>query len=214
MLLFAGIGITLGISRFSNERLILALKKESKKGQGDKLLATYAKINPTFCTLDATSAPLAWYAGAVYEQKGNYPEALSLYRKGLQAAPYHFRTINSLGIAYFRLGQADSALFYFNKAQQMATQWDEPIYNLAAVLHQQNKNLEAFRLLAKLPAVITDPRAETFKSVLFKARLDEARPGETPSNQARIDTLLADPLYPYKAHAKYQASGKSDTFWR
>jgi tetratricopeptide (TPR) repeat protein len=141
--------------------------------------------------------------------------ALSLYKKGLWAAPYHARNQNSAGISAFKTGQNDSAVAYFTEAIRLARSWDEPYLNWMALLYASpNTQEKAYQMMATLPAYKPDPRWPLFKKVLLESHLKAWRPKESPTNQARIDQLLADPAFPAEAYSLYERAPNKDLFWR
>jgi tetratricopeptide (TPR) repeat protein len=212
---FAGVGLVLGLLRLGNEMQIPRFKKAVKSESYSKALQLFPKANGYWCSQDATSVPLAWYAGIVAEHAGNWTQALAFYKEGLTTSPYNVRDLNSAGIAFYRLGQQDSAIAYFQRSVAIASGWDEPYLNwMAALFAQPATQMQAFQLMAKLPDYKPDPRWPLFKKVLLEYRLKAAKPTETLENQVRIDSLLADKTFPEKAFALYIKSNKKDSFWQ
>jgi O-antigen ligase len=214
-LAFAALGLSVGFARFSAETTIKALKKAAQGSSYTKSQTLFPKASTYWCSVDATTAPLAWFAGAAAEQAGDMPRALALYSEGLEAAPFSFRTLNSKGIAFFRLGQGDSAIVYFKKALALAPRWEEPWLNWAAVLYQRpGGGPTAFELMRQFPKEMYDPRWPLFQKVLLEARLKDARPMETLENQVKIDTLLSDPNFPKQAYVLFEQKKRDAFFWR
>jgi tetratricopeptide (TPR) repeat protein len=73
-----------------------------------------AKIDEQF--LDAYSF---LRAGMANERTGNYPEAVTAYRRGLEAEPENVELLNAMGFALFQQGKSDEAVVALEKALEV-----------------------------------------------------------------------------------------------
>jgi tetratricopeptide (TPR) repeat protein len=85
---------------------------------------------------------------------------------------------NGMGIAYWRIQQADNAVRSFENAARMNPALAEPVYNLGALKYESGKEAEAVICFEK--AALIDPRATRsleFLATIYQKRrqLDEAR---------------------------------------
>lgn len=210
------LSIGLGLPRLSGEIKIKALRQATARGNAGGALQAYRLANhPHLLTVDPTTVPLAWHAGVAVFYAGQYAQALELFREARRVAPYHFLTYNSLASSYAKLGQADSAKEYFRRAIRISPNWDEPRINLMAVTFNEPDGLDsAFAMLRRMPKVVYDPRFERYEGVVFRRLLLARRETEPETYRPKIDSLLLDKRYPWKAIRKFEESGRDAFFWR
>jgi tetratricopeptide (TPR) repeat protein len=85
-----------------------------------------AKIDEQF--LDAYSF---LRAGMANERTGNYPEAVTAYRRGLEAEPENVELLNAMGFALFQQGKSDEAVVALEKALEVDPQHRKAHNNMA-----------------------------------------------------------------------------------
>lgn len=210
------LSLGLGLPRLSGEMKIKPLRQATARGNAGGALLAYRLANhPHLLTVDPTTVPLAWHAGVAVFYAGQYGQALELFQEARRVAPYHFLTYNSLGSSYAKLGQIDSAKLYFRKAIAISPNWDEPRINLMAVTFNELDGLDsAFAMLRRMPKTIYDQRFERYEGVVFRKLLLARRETEPLTYRSKIDTLLLDKQYPWKAIRKFEESGRDAFFWR
>ncbi|MEJ1933295.1 hypothetical protein WDZ92_24110, partial [Nostoc sp. NIES-2111] len=210
------VSIGLGLPRLSGEMKIKPLRQATARGNAGGALQAYRLANhPHLLTVDPTTVPLAWHAGVAVFYAGQYGQALELFQEARRAAPYHFLTYNSLASSYAKLGQTDSAKLYFRRAIGISPNWDEPRINLMAVTFNEPGGLDsAFAMLRRMPKTIYDPRFERYQGVVFRKLLLTRRETEPGIYRLKIDSLLLDRQYPWKAIRRFEESGRDAFFWR
>ncbi len=104
------------------------LEKSISSGQGDSHMVPNGEGG--LRELKVTLEDIAWakqvnaLAGkaAVASQRGDYPEAISLYRQALKLAPGCDQWLNSIGSCYALMGEPQKGLRYINRALAVSSQ--------------------------------------------------------------------------------------------
>ena len=68
--------------------------------------------------------------GHIYQNRGEFEQAISYYRKALEANPYYLKAYYSIGFAYLKLNQSDEAINEFKNAVDINPYNAEAHYNL------------------------------------------------------------------------------------
>ncbi len=111
------------ISIYSSSRLLVSsqhqailLRQFNKSDYSTPSLDVIDKFEMNYKSLSATALPMPTIKGLFYANNGKYREAVSLFKKGIEANPYLFIHESFLGYTYNVLDMPDSALYYTKKA--------------------------------------------------------------------------------------------------
>ncbi|MCA1745119.1 MAG: O-antigen ligase family protein [Bacteroidales bacterium] len=114
------------------------------------------RAQSVFYSVDATSTPLDWYAGAAWFQLKNYKQAMLHFEKAYALNPYHLFVINDYAGSLFKNGQTKEAIQKYLEVIQLAPKHLDSRLNLCALYFKQNNLPEAFEIIAK-----TEPDEES-----------------------------------------------------
>ena len=111
------------------------------------------------------------------QSQGRLDEAISHYRRALQARPYDALVYNNLGAALEAKGNLSEAIACYYKALKLLPDCDEAYYNLGIALHSQGDSNQAIYNLRKAISINPDyaDAHNNLGIILSKqGRLDEA----------------------------------------
>ena len=93
----------------------------------------------------------------IYNQKGDYFDAMFTLKKGVKKHPKSYKIWNNLGILSKRSSLSDSTVFYFSKAIELAGKHDYiPLNNLITFLLKNNFKEEGKELIASIDEELHD----------------------------------------------------------
>jgi len=153
-------------------------------------------INPKFAE--------AWLGkGVALYNLNRLPESVECYNKAISLIPNFPNAYNNRGGSYFKMKEYDKAINDFNTALRLSNNYDEARVNLALVLMEQKKFLEAEQQLLQ---VTTDARKNSSLSDLYlKQGLFAYQQGKP---QEAIDFYnKAIDVFPQNAEAWYNLGG-------
>lgn len=105
------------------------------------------ETNPTF--LDVPLANL----GRVYSDLGEYPNAISTFKRILAKDPRAVDVLNELGLAYYKSGNFKEAISHFKKVVDRDKNFAEGYYNLGAAEFKNGNAGEAKKMQSKLKSL-------------------------------------------------------------
>lgn len=82
-------------------------------------------------------------------KKGDFQEAIDMYKRILEADPGHVNTLNNLGVIYFHLNDLDLASASFEKAIRLNPEYVNSYYNLACLYARSGEMPESLAVLKK-----------------------------------------------------------------
>jgi len=113
-----------------------------------------------FYKIDETSTPLSWYAGNASFQLGDFKKANEYFTDALHSNPNHLYALNDFAGSLVKLNQIDEAVKYYQKAIEIAPNFDEGKLNLCAIYSNNREFESAFELLKTIDIKNTSPRYE------------------------------------------------------
>ena len=117
----------------------------------------YSKNDILFCTGDDIAGSVNNKAAELMEE-GNFAEALTLLKDGLNNAPLFFPFLYNAGICTIYLNQLRVSIIYFTKATQIAPEYWKTYLQLGYIygrLNKENEAIEQYRIgLKKNPREI------------------------------------------------------------
>lgn len=82
-------------------------------------------------------------------KKGDFQEAIDMYKRILEADPGHINTLNNLGVIYFHLNDLALASASFEKAIRLNPEYVNSYYNLACLYARSGELPESLAVLKK-----------------------------------------------------------------
>lgn len=132
------------------------LKFEQAKTNLQKSIDT----NPKF--LDVPLANL----GRVYNELGEYPAAITVYRRILEKDPRSVDALNSLGLAYYNSGNYKDAIAQFKKAIDRDKNFAEAYFNLGSAEFKNGNTNEVKKIHSKLKSMNRNDLAAKLQKVV------------------------------------------------
>jgi tetratricopeptide (TPR) repeat protein len=111
-------------------------------------------------------------------QQGEYEEAIALYENWMQANPRDVAALNSLGIAFIKVGRYEEAEHRLRQAATLKQDYAEAHANLGSLLVSQGRFTEAessLRRALKLNPRFTDARINLGSTLAARNRLRDAK---------------------------------------
>jgi serine/threonine protein kinase len=146
-------------------------------------------------------------------QKGNYVDAISLYKKALVREPTYYPALMNLGISYSKTGHADDALDCYSRASAICPNDSKIMYNIGFQLYDMGRYREAISKLGQ--TLDLNPQ---HISALNYMGLCFAEIGEEIKALKCFDAALAiDPSYRYALSNKVKlrkGAWKKPGFWQ
>jgi hypothetical protein len=148
-------------------------------------------VSPVYSINNATESVDALYQkGRYYQGQRRYEQALTAYRKALQADPTHIEARNGLAVTLAMQGKLDDAVKEFRAAIELAPNAAHLQNNLGHTLYLQGKYAAAVETLEH--ALILAPGNSGTQSNLKLAYAKTGNPGYTPPIQtARTEPVAA-----------------------
>lgn len=109
----------------------------------DDVISLGKKALNTCYNVDPTSVPIAWYIGNAYSNKKDYLVAHAYFLDAFKQNPFNRNVINDLGSSYILNGETNLGVACYKESSRISPRFDDPKLNLAAVLLNQNKLIEA-----------------------------------------------------------------------
>ncbi len=143
------------------------------------------KINATYCTLDGTATPVAWYRGMVLYAQHKNVEALTEFKEAVKENPYHAYSLANVGTCLSAIGDNNEAEHYFRKALTYSRGFPDAALNMCALKFNMGETDSAAYYLSMANDTLTDVRYTKFLNVittaLVKPMIDSASlHSETP----------------------------------
>jgi O-antigen ligase len=105
--------------------------------------------NPTYYEMENTSTPLLWYRGVAYFNQQKYDLALKDFKSAYKINPYHVHVLNNLATTYQMRGDSEKAKKYYRAVFKVNPTFKEARVNLAAILYNEKKYVEALDVILK-----------------------------------------------------------------
>ncbi len=136
-------------------------------------VAGWFSFSPPMNEAQAQSSQHLMSQGLYLYDHGEYRQALSAFQRAASVDPTFPETNLSLGACFFRLGQEDSAKFYFDREIRLHPQRSKGYHNLASLNLVNGRIAEALRLSNRALALA---------------------PYSVPANTVKLRTLAADSM--------------------
>ena len=124
-----------------------AIHYKSKGNWNYVIKAIDKAYNPTYYEMENTSTPLLWYRGVAYFNQQRYELALKDFKAAFEVNPYHVHVLNNLATSYEMMGNHKKAKEYYNKVFDVCPTFKETRVNLAAILYNEKKYVEALDVI-------------------------------------------------------------------
>jgi tetratricopeptide (TPR) repeat protein len=135
--------------------------------------------------------------GLAYKKLGNFPEAVTYYRKALEIDPRSPIALSNLGNVLEASGDTASAVQYYRKALELAPEMPQSQFNIGCILLKQGKWAEAISSFQK--AVAGKPDFAEAYANMGVALLNEGRPEEAAASLEKALNKLTDNAELYNA---------------
>jgi len=131
--------------------------------------------------------------GEVFEERGEYDEALRERRETLRLQPNYSPAHNNLGIALQKRNRLPEAISHFERALHLRPRYPEARYNLAAAFEQANRPGDALREYERALALRPDYADAHYNLGLLLGRLGRLEEAITQFQETlRINPNAAD----------------------
>ena len=124
-----------------------AIHYKSKGNWNYVIKAIDKAYNPTYYEMENTSTPLLWYRGVAYFNQQKYDLALKDFKDAYSVNPYHVHVLNNLATSYQMRGDSEKAKKYYRDVFKMNPTFKETRVNLAAILYNEKKYVEALDVI-------------------------------------------------------------------
>jgi len=103
--------------------------------------------SPLYYNIENTSTPLMWYRGVAYFNQKKYSLALKDFQSAYKINPFHVHVLNNLATLHQIKGDSKEAKKYYNAVFEVNPTFKESRVNLAAILYNEKKYLEALDMI-------------------------------------------------------------------
>lgn len=103
------------------------------------------------CEMDTSLHETALKLAQIAEEKNKYVEAIEIYRKIIQVAPYKMEVYGSLSFLYFKLNEYEKSIDVNLEAIKYEPNWKAPYENIARVYYSVGDTAKANYYLAQMP---------------------------------------------------------------
>ena len=103
--------------------------------------------DPIYYEMENTSTPLLWYRGVAYFNQQRYELALKDFQAAYKVNPYHIHVLNNLATSYEMRGDHKKAKEFYVKVFDVCPTFKETRVNLAAILYNEKKYVEALDVI-------------------------------------------------------------------
>ena len=124
-----------------------AIHYKSKGNWNYVIKAIDKAYNPTYYEMENTSTPLLWYRGVAYFNQQKYDLALKDFQAAYEVNPYHVHVLNNLATSYEMRGNHKKAKEFYVKVFDVCPTFKETRVNLAAILYNEKKYVEALDVI-------------------------------------------------------------------
>ncbi|MCK5844678.1 MAG: tetratricopeptide repeat protein, partial [Victivallales bacterium] len=121
---------------------------------------------------------IAYFAGLMRQERGDYASALKLYRESLKNDPNFVRAYFATGSIFFDIGEYDSALKCYNEALRRDSPYKAEILANLAQTHIKKREIDsAIECFEKSLAIkdVPENRVWLARLLLFKSERAKAR---------------------------------------
>jgi len=122
------------------------------KGKGNwnyVIRAIDKAYHPVYYEMENSSTPLLWYRGVAYFNQQKYSLALKDFEWAYKVNPYHVHVLNNLATAWQMKGDSKKAKKFYRDVFKVNPTFKESRVNLAAILYNEKKYMEALDVILK-----------------------------------------------------------------
>jgi len=124
-----------------------AMHYKSKGNWNYVIKAIDKAYDPIYYEMENTSTPLLWYRGVAYFNQQRYELALKDFQAAYEVNPYHVHVLNNLATSYEMRGDHKKAKEFYVKVFDVCPTFKETRVNLAAILYNEKKYVEALDVI-------------------------------------------------------------------
>ncbi len=103
--------------------------------------------NSFYYEMENTSTPLSWYKGVALFNQAKYDEALKDFKDAYKINPFHVHVLNNLATCFQIQGDSEKAKKYYKDVFKLNPSFKESRVNLAAILYNEKKYVEALDVI-------------------------------------------------------------------
>ncbi len=145
--------------RWQGERISRKMIVAHSNGNWEALLKLKAETDRlNFYEISPVGMPMEFYSGLAYLNQSKLDLALGEYHQALKYHPNNLQVNNNLANTYNLLGQADSAIVYYQSALEVSPFYKEGILNLASICFNSGRSEDAYQGLRAKAAEFDDDR--------------------------------------------------------
>lgn len=164
-LIVSFIALLAGYQRFTGELQSNKIIQSQLDGKWQMELRYLNRVQGSFYSIDAFTAPVNWYKGTALVQTGRVKEGIEAFEKAYLAHPYHLGLLNNLASAHFLNSNYEKAEKYYKEALEISSTYKEVIVNLSMLYARVGKIERAYTTL--LDCDRKGPMPEKYDKVLI-----------------------------------------------
>jgi len=162
-----------GVLRFNGEMRFKEALSAKAESNYELIIRTIDQAENPAYQMDPTSTPLSWYSGFAYYQLENLQLANQHFQDAFKLNPYHIHVLNNLASSFAGLKEYDSAIIYYERAVDIAPNFDESWFNMAAIYYNNKEYAKAYEALKKVNLFTTDQRYKPFVKTIIRSLIIE-----------------------------------------
>ena len=148
LLFIACFSVYVALTRYQGEiHAANAIHYKSKRNWKYVIKAIDKAYDPIYYEMENTSTPLLWYRGVAYFNQQEYDLSLKDFKDAYKVNPYHLHVLNNLATSYQMKGDSEKAKKYYRAVFKVNPTFKETRVNLAAILYNENKYVEALDVI-------------------------------------------------------------------
>jgi tetratricopeptide (TPR) repeat protein len=171
--------VVTGVFRFVGEANLKKALVSKDQQAYHQLITDIDRASNRLYEMEPTSTPLAWYSGFAYYQQDDYQTAIEHFQDAYKTNPYHVHVLNNLGSSYSKEGNSDSAILYYEKALEIAPNFEESRLNLSAVLYNSGNADMAYEVIREIDYSSDDPRYRLFLTSILQSKIKSLFPDDS-----------------------------------
>ena len=129
-----------------------AIHYKSEGNMNYVIRAINKAYNTTYYEMESTSTPLLWYRGVAYFNQQKYDLAFKDFKDAYKLNPYHVHVLNNLATSYQMRGDSEKANKFYYAVLDVNPTFKETRINLAAILYNEKKYVEALDMILQSKA--------------------------------------------------------------
>ena len=154
------------IPKYLGERDLVKVLNARAQNDWNSVIKYSNRSATDLYSTDPYAMPIMWYKGLAQYQLGKFDEAHHSFKLAYHQHPWQYHVLNNLATTYFSRGDAESALDFYVRCENINPHFDDVYFNQAVVFTQLNRFEEAREVLSKFDP--TDVKVAQYLSEIKK----------------------------------------------